>query len=151
MSADDVKTQHRVCQLCEAMCGLVIKTTGESVIDIRGDKDDPLSRGHVCPKAVALQDIHEDPDRLRKPLKRVRSVAGQYHHVEIEWSEALDLAADAHKLVPVHAPRPVALCARPPPRLRAARPRRTCPARDQSAGRRAGAPPSIARFEQCAI
>ena len=95
MSADDVKTHHRVCHLCEAMCGLVIKTTGESVIDIRGDKDDPLSRGHVCPKAVALQDIHEDPDRLRKPLKRVRSVAGHYHHVEIEWSEALDLAADA--------------------------------------------------------
>jgi anaerobic selenocysteine-containing dehydrogenase len=51
------------------MCGLVIKTEGEGVIDIRGDKDDPLSRGHVCPKAVALQDIHEDPDRPQKALE----------------------------------------------------------------------------------
>ena len=95
MSDTTTRTHHRVCHLCEAMCGLVIQTEGDKVTDIRGDKDDPLSRGHVCPKAVALQDIHEDPDRLRKPMKRVRSAPGEYQHVEIEWSEALDLAADA--------------------------------------------------------
>ena len=95
MSDTSTWTHHRVCHLCEAMCGLVIQTEGDKVTDIRGDKDDPLSRGHVCPKAVALQDIHEDPDRLRKPMKRVRTVPGEYQHVEIEWSEALDLAADA--------------------------------------------------------
>lgn len=88
-------THHRVCHLCEAMCGLLIQTLGDEVVDIRGDRDDPLSRGHVCPKAVALKDIHEDPDRLRKPLKRIRTKPGEYQHVEVEWSEALDLAADA--------------------------------------------------------
>jgi anaerobic selenocysteine-containing dehydrogenase len=77
------------------MCGLVIQTEGDKVTDIRGDKNDPLSRGHVCPKAVALQDIHEDRDRLRKPMKRIRTAPGEYQHVVIEWSEALDLAADA--------------------------------------------------------
>ena len=95
MSDTSTRTHHRVCHLCEAMCGLVIQTKGDKVTDIRGDKDDPLSRGHVCPKAVALQDIHEDPDRLRKPMKRIRTAPGEYQHVEIEWSEALDLAADA--------------------------------------------------------
>ena len=95
MSDTSTRTHHRVCHLCEAMCGLVIQTEGDKVTDIRGDKDDPLSRGHVCPKAVALKDIHEDPDRLRKPMKRIRSAPGEYQHVEIEWSEALDLAADA--------------------------------------------------------
>ena len=95
MSDTSTRTHHRVCHLCEAMCGLVIRTEGDKVTDIRGDKDDPLSRGHVCPKAVALQDIHEDPDRLRKPLKRIRTAPGEYQHVEIEWSEALDLAANA--------------------------------------------------------
>ena len=95
MTIASTKTHHRVCHLCEAMCGLVIKTEGDKVVDIRGDKADPLSRGHVCPKAVALQDIHEDPDRLRKPLKRIRSAPGVYEHVEIEWDEALDLAANA--------------------------------------------------------
>jgi len=95
MSDISTRTHHRVCHLCEAMCGLVIQTEGDKVTDIRGDKDDPLSRGHVCPKAVALQDIHEDPDRLRKPMKRIRTAPGEYQHVEIEWFEALDLAADA--------------------------------------------------------
>jgi len=95
MSDKSPRTHHRVCHLCEAMCGLVIQTECDTVTDVRGDKDDPLSRGHVCPKAVALQDIHEDPDRLRKPMKRNRTAPGEYQHVEIEWSEALDLAADA--------------------------------------------------------
>ncbi|MEK9586346.1 MAG: molybdopterin-dependent oxidoreductase [Halieaceae bacterium] len=95
MSELPTQTHHRVCHLCEAMCGLVIQTQDNTVVDIRGDQDDPLSRGHVCPKAVALKDIHEDPDRLRKPMKRVRTVAGEYRHVEIDWPEALDLAADA--------------------------------------------------------
>jgi anaerobic selenocysteine-containing dehydrogenase len=90
-----IQTHHRVCHLCEAMCGLVIQTEGDTVLDIRGDRDDPLSRGHVCPKAVALKDIHEDPDRLRKPVKRIRTAAGAYQHVEIDWPEALDLAAGA--------------------------------------------------------
>ena len=95
MTDTNTRTHHRVCHLCEAMCGLLIQTEGDKVTDIRGDKNDPLSRGHVCPKAVALQDIHEDPDRLRKPMKRVRKARGEYQHVEVEWAEALDLAADA--------------------------------------------------------
>ena len=95
MSELPTQTHHRVCHLCEAMCGLVIQTQDNTVVDIRGDQDDPLSRGHVCPKAVALKDIHEDPDRLRKPMKRIRTAPGEYQHVEIDWPEALDLAADA--------------------------------------------------------
>ena len=74
----------RTCTLCEAMCGLVITTEGDRVTDIRGDADDPLSRGHICPKAVALQDVHTDPDRLRQPMKRVGD-----QWVPISWNEAL--------------------------------------------------------------
>ena len=59
---------YRACHLCEAICGLVIDTEGDEIVAIRGDKDDPLSRGHICPKAVALKDLHEDPDRLRGPV-----------------------------------------------------------------------------------
>lgn len=95
MSDGSTQTHHRVCHLCEAMCGVVIRTNGNQIVDIRGDQNDPLSRGHVCPKAVSLKDIHEDPDRLRKPLKRIRSERGVYEHVEIDWPEALDLAAAA--------------------------------------------------------
>ena len=85
---------YRACHLCEAICGVVIETVGADVVSIKGDPDDPLSRGHICPKAVALQDIHTDPDRLRQPVKRVRTAPGEYQHVPVEWDEALDLAAD---------------------------------------------------------
>ena len=88
------RQQHfRACHLCEAICGLVIETEDDRVISIKGDKNDPLSRGHICPKAVALRDIHEDPDRLRKPVKKVVDVRGKTTWEEISWEEALETTA----------------------------------------------------------
>ncbi|MEL7448963.1 MAG: molybdopterin-dependent oxidoreductase [Pseudomonadota bacterium] len=66
----DVATHYRKCNLCEAMCGLEIRHRGEEILSIRGDPEDPISHGHICPKAVALQDFHSDPERLKTPLKR---------------------------------------------------------------------------------
>ena len=37
---------------------------------IRGDADDPFSKGFICPKGSTLGTLHEDPDRLRRPLVR---------------------------------------------------------------------------------
>ncbi|MCO4764135.1 MAG: molybdopterin-dependent oxidoreductase, partial [Myxococcales bacterium] len=76
---------QRSCNLCEAMCGLLIEHDGEKVLNIRGDKDDPLSTGHICPKAFALRDIYEDPDRLRTPIRRTAS-----GWQPISWDDALD-------------------------------------------------------------
>ena len=82
-----------VCNLCEAICGLELtieqRPDGPHVTSIRGNDADPLSRGHICPKGVALADVYEDPDRLRRPVKR----SGETW-VKISWDEALDLAAD---------------------------------------------------------
>jgi anaerobic selenocysteine-containing dehydrogenase len=64
------RTQPRICPLCEATCGLVVTLQGDRVIAIRGDEDDPFSRGYLCPKAIALKDLHDDPDRLRQPMVR---------------------------------------------------------------------------------
>ncbi len=79
---------HRACNLCEAICGLEIQLEGNRFVSIRGDGDDPLSQGHICPKAVALQDLHHDPDRLRRPVRRTGD-----GWQEIGWDEALDEAA----------------------------------------------------------
>lgn len=84
---------HRVCHLCEAMCGLVIETQGNAVTSVKGDPNDPLSHGHVCPKSVAIADIHNDPDRLRQPLRRVRTGSGEYVHEPCDWDTALDAVA----------------------------------------------------------
>ena len=62
--------RHLTCTLCEAMCGLEVRLDPDgSIASIRGHEADPLSRGHICPKAFALQDVHEDPDRLRRPVR----------------------------------------------------------------------------------
>jgi anaerobic selenocysteine-containing dehydrogenase len=64
-------TSHlRTCHLCEANCGIVVSVEGRQVLSIKGDADDPLSRGHICPKATAIADLENDPDRLRTPVKR---------------------------------------------------------------------------------
>ena len=61
-------TRLGVCNLCEAICGLEITLDGGRVTGVRGNPADPLSRGHICPKGVAIGDIHADPDRLRRPV-----------------------------------------------------------------------------------
>ncbi|MEN8639988.1 molybdopterin oxidoreductase family protein [Pseudomonas sichuanensis] len=85
---------HRACHLCEAICGLNIEVSHEAdgrarISSIKGDPQDPFSRGHICPKAVALQDIQEDPDRLRQPHRRI---GDQWQ--PIGWDEAFTLAAE---------------------------------------------------------
>lgn len=90
----NTSTNFRTCPLCEAMCGLEIKTEDNKVLSIKGDKKDPFSRGHICPKAVALQDIYEDPDRLKKPVKRTEN-----GWQEITWKEAFDEVAENLKAI----------------------------------------------------
>ena len=58
------------CPLCEAMCGLQVRVDGNEVTDIRGNRDDVWSRGHICPKGTSLAHLHTDPDRLRQPMIR---------------------------------------------------------------------------------
>jgi anaerobic selenocysteine-containing dehydrogenase len=91
VSAAAGSTRLVSCTLCEAMCGLeVTLDAAGAVADIRGHEDDPLSRGHVCPKAIALPDLQDDPDRLRRPL--VRDAAGELR--EAGWDEAIARAAE---------------------------------------------------------
>ncbi|WP_235536031.1 molybdopterin-dependent oxidoreductase [Nocardioides sp. Root190] len=82
-----------VCNLCEATCGLLLTIEDGRVTGARGNPDDPLSRGHICPKGVALGDIHADPDRLRRPVRRIGK-GPDARWEEIGWDEALDIVAD---------------------------------------------------------
>jgi anaerobic selenocysteine-containing dehydrogenase len=90
-------TRLGVCNLCEAICGLELTVEGNGpsarVTAIRGNPADPLSRGYICPKGVSLADVQADPDRLRRPVRRVGEGA-QAEWVEISWDEALDRVAD---------------------------------------------------------
>ncbi|HEY2928539.1 molybdopterin-dependent oxidoreductase [Piscinibacter sp.] len=82
-TAPDETVHHRICPLCEACCGLEIRMQGGTVQSIRGHDADVFSAGYICPKGVALKDLHEDPDRLRTPL-----IKRDGRFVEASWDEA---------------------------------------------------------------
>jgi anaerobic selenocysteine-containing dehydrogenase len=93
------RTAFRTCPLCEASCGLEITLRptddgGEEVVRIRGDRDDVFSQGYICPKGSTLKQLHEDPDRLRRPL-----VKRDGTFVEVSWEEAF--AEVEARLLPV--------------------------------------------------
>ena len=98
-------THYRICPLCEACCGLEVKTDGTRVIGIRGADHDVFSRGYLCPKGVSLKDLHDDPDRLRTPL-----IKRDGRFVAATWDEAF--AEIERRLLPLreqHGPDAVAL------------------------------------------
>jgi len=83
------ETIFRTCTLCEATCGLTFEVEGTQITAVRGDDADVFSKGYVCPKGVAIAEIHHDPDRLRTPMRR-NSTGG---FDPIGWDEAFDLVA----------------------------------------------------------
>jgi anaerobic selenocysteine-containing dehydrogenase len=93
MSAGE-RTSYRTCPLCEATCGLEIRTHDREVLAIRGDQADVFSRGFLCPKAYALKALDADPDRLRTPLVRRAGVLAP-----ATWDEAF--AEIDRRLVPI--------------------------------------------------
>jgi anaerobic selenocysteine-containing dehydrogenase len=80
---------HLTCSICEALCGLKVEVDDGVVKSIRGNPDDPLSKGYICPKGVALQDLHFDTDRLKRPIKKQGN-----DWVEISWEEAIEEVAE---------------------------------------------------------
>ena len=80
-------TVLRSCNLCEAGCGLKFEVEDNHIVAVEPDENDPQSHGYVCPKGMAIADIHHDPDRLRRPVRR--GPDGRFH--EISWDDAFTL------------------------------------------------------------
>ena len=86
--------KYRTCHLCEAMCGLEIEVEENEVISIKGHKEDIYSHGHICPKGVALKDLHNDPNRLKQPVKKTTN-----GWQKISWEEAYTIAEEGLKKI----------------------------------------------------
>lgn len=77
------ETIARQCTLCEAHCGILVTVEDMKIGRIEGNPDDVLSKGYICPKATAMAGLHDDPDRLRTPVRRVGD-----RFEPIGWDEA---------------------------------------------------------------
>ena len=85
MKAANPQMHYRTCNLCEAMCGVAIEVEDQQILSIKGDQNDPFSKGHICPKALGLKDFHEDPDRLKSPMLKTNE-----GWKEVSWGKAFD-------------------------------------------------------------
>jgi len=89
MTPQDHAVIYRACNLCEAICGLEIIVRDNKVISIKGDRDDPFSKGHICPNAPAIFVKLFTDWKLSSGIKKVGD-----HWVKISWQEAFGMAAD---------------------------------------------------------
>ena len=85
------------CHGClSAMCGLRVHRVNGVVVSVEGDPDNPYNRGRSCARSYAHIMTLYDPNRPMKPLVRTNPEKGKGvdpKWKEVEWDEALDLAA----------------------------------------------------------
>lgn len=62
-------TEYTFCRNCTAQCGLEVVVDGNRLVSVTGDKQQPLTQGYFCPKALASNDIHNGEDRLNTHRK----------------------------------------------------------------------------------
>lgn len=85
-----MRTELRICPICEATCGLALTIDGDHVTAARGDAEDVFSAGFICPKGATFADLDNDPGRLTGPMVRR---AGEL--TEATWDEAFDAVAES--------------------------------------------------------
>ncbi len=80
-----------VCPYCAVGCGQKIFVKDEKIIQIEGDPDSPISRGRLCPKGSASEQLVNSPTRQTRVLYRAPR-ASQWTHLGLD--EATEMIAD---------------------------------------------------------
>lgn len=82
-----------ICQMCYFYCGLDVTVRDGQIIKIEGMNEHPGSKGRLCPRGLACQQLVNDPNRLRTPLKRVGE-RGSGKWEPISWTDAIGSIAE---------------------------------------------------------
>ncbi|WP_296281837.1 molybdopterin-dependent oxidoreductase [uncultured Acinetobacter sp.] len=90
---NNTMTKYHICPLCEAACGLEFQVEGNKVTSVKGNDQDVLSKGFICPKGASILKLEDDPDRLRHPVRRNQQ--GEFE--KISWEEAFSIVANRLK------------------------------------------------------
>ena len=92
------------CVLCYSNCGLEVITDGARIVKVRGDKENPRSRGYICRKGASIAFFQNNPERLKSPLRRAGA-----HFERVSWKDSLDdIAHKLKQIVSRYGPRSVA-------------------------------------------
>ena len=98
---------HSFCRICSGGCGtLLTLDEDDRIVDIRGDKAQPMSRGYACAKGLQAEESHHGPHRLLRPLRRATD--GGFS--ELPLTEALDQVAERlRRIIDDHGPEAVGM------------------------------------------
>src|SRR5690625_1465646 len=80
-----------VCPYCAVGCGQRVYVKDEKVVQIEGDPDSPISRGRLCPKGSASEQLVNSPGRQTTVLYRAPGAA-EWQPLELDT--AIDMVAD---------------------------------------------------------
>ena len=94
-----MSTWHKTgCVLCAQNCGLEAEVDNNKIVKVRGDKDNPRSKGYFCRKGLNIAYHQHNAERLKYPLKRTDS-----GFVRISWEQAIDeISAKLKDIVDKH-------------------------------------------------
>ena len=79
------------------LCGMLVEIEDGRLLGVRGDPDNPDSRGFLCIRGQASREIIGNPRRLLYPLVRARR--GEDAWRRAEWSEVLDRIVEGMRAV----------------------------------------------------
>ena len=91
------EAKYSICSICDIGCQLRTETKDGQVSRVIAH-DNPMLANNICFKGVAAPSIHNHPDRLRKPLKRVGE-RGEDKWEEISYEQAMDEIAERLKQI----------------------------------------------------
>ena len=72
---------------CPDTCAMVYEVADGKLVDVKGNKQHPITRGTLCVKLKDFHDHHANPDRLMYPLRRT-GPKGSKQYERITWDEA---------------------------------------------------------------
>ena len=100
------ETKKTFCRICPGFCGMDATIEDGRVVEVRGDKTDPVTRGYTCVKGLQNPDLMYGEGRFRRSMKR--GPDGVLAPIAAE--QALDeIAAQLKAIVDEHGPRSVGL------------------------------------------
>ena len=88
------KVVKSICPYCAVGCGQNVYVAGDTITNIEGDPDSPISRGRLCPKGAATYELVTGPHRQTKVLYR-RPRGTSWEVIDLE--RAMDMVADRVK------------------------------------------------------
>lgn len=93
-------TEHPTyCRICEPLCGMVATVEDGRLLKLRPDREHPVSKGFACPKGIAFEQVHNDPDRVLHPLRRRPD--GSFE--QVSWAVAMaDITARLRRIHRAH-------------------------------------------------